>query len=73
MEEKLTHEVEEIKHRLIVLEKVVTSLIEIEEVSPKNLSKEERRHLERTLSYIRSGRTDKFMSLDEFERKLNLK
>ncbi len=73
MEQKLTHEVEEIKHRLIILERIVTSLIEIEEVSPKNLTKEERRHLERTLSCIREGRNDKFMSLDEFERKLNLK
>jgi len=45
MEQKIAHEVEEIKHRLIVLEKVVTSLIEIEEVSPKNLSKQEKRHL----------------------------
>jgi len=73
MEQKIAHEVEEIKHRLIVLEKVVTSLIEIEEVSPKNLSKEERKHLERTLSYIREGRYDKFMSLDEFEKRLNLR
>jgi hypothetical protein len=68
----LAHEVKEIKQRLIILEKVVTSLIEIEEVSPKNLTKEERRRLERTLSYIREGRHDKFMSLSEFERKLNL-
>lgn len=71
MEQKLAHDVEEIKHRLVVLEKVVTSLIEIEEVSPENLPKEERRHLERTLSHIREGRHGKFMSLDEFERKLN--
>jgi hypothetical protein len=35
--------------------------------------REERRHLERTLSYIREGKNEKFMSLDEFERKLNLK
>ena len=54
------------------MEKVVTSLIEIEEVSPKNLTKEERGHLKRTLSYMRKGRHDKFMSLDEFERRLNL-
>ncbi|MCX6821594.1 MAG: hypothetical protein NTW30_02325 [Candidatus Aenigmarchaeota archaeon] len=72
MEQKLAHEVEKLKHRVIVLEKVVTSLVEIEEFSPKNLSRQEKRHLERTLRYIREGRHDKFMGLDEFERKLNL-
>lgn len=54
------------------LEKLMTMLMEIEEVTPEKLTKRERNHLERTSRYLREGRTDKFMSLEEFQQSLGL-
>lgn len=71
-QQQLTHEIKELKHRLVMLEKMVTILIEIEEVSPANLTKKERSHLERTSRCLREGRADKFMNLEEFQRRLGL-
>jgi DNA invertase Pin-like site-specific DNA recombinase len=72
MEQKLVEEVNELKQRVVMLEKIVTSLIEIEEVSSKNLTKKERKELERTLKYVKEGRADKFMSLEELRRRVSL-
>jgi hypothetical protein len=72
MEQKLVEEVNELKQRIIMLEKIVISLIEIEEVSSKDLTRKERKELERTLKYAREGRADKFMSLEELRRRISL-
>ena len=55
-----------------MLEKIVTGLIEMEELSSKDLTKKERKELERTLKYINKGRTDKFMTLGELRTRLKL-
>lgn len=62
----------ELKQRLVVLEKIVTGLIEIEEVSLKNLTKEEKKQLEKTLKYMSKGESEKFMSLEDLGKKLGL-
>lgn len=72
MEQKLAEEVNKLKQRVIMLEKIVTNQIEIEELSEEDLTKEERKELERTLRYIKEGRTDKFLSLEELKRRLRL-
>lgn len=70
MEQKLIKEVNKLKQRMIMLEKTVTNLIEIEEVNPKNLTKDEKKNLRRTLKNINKGKFEKFISLEDLKKKI---
>lgn len=72
VQQELTQEVEELKDRVATLERVMGMLMEVEEVSPENLTKRDRAHLERTSRYLREGRSNKFVTLEEFQKRLGL-
>ena len=66
-----THsEIDELKERVSSLEKVVLTLVSIERISRKDLTKSQKNLLKKTLDDIKHKRHDKFMSLDAFRRKL---
>ena len=67
---KTYSEIDELKERISSLEKVVLTLVSIEKISRKDLTKSQKDLLKKTLDDIKHKRHGKFMSLDQLKRKL---
>lgn len=65
---ELAHEVEELKHKVVVLEKLVLTMVSVEKISRKDLTKEQKSLLDETLDDIRNNRLDRFISFEEFKK-----
>ena len=72
MKQDLIEDVKTLKQRVFLIEKLVINMIGIEEINLKKLSAGEKRSLKRTLGYIREGKSDKFMDLEDLRKNLNL-
>lgn len=67
---ELAHEVEELKHKVVVLEKLVFTMVSVEKVSRKDLTKEQVNLLDETLDDIINKRHDRFISFEDFKKRL---
>lgn len=66
----LKHKIQQLEKRVSLLEKIASNFIEIEKVTPKDLTKEESKLLKETSEDIKHKRWNRFMTLEELERKL---
>lgn len=67
---ELAHEVEELRHKVVILEKLVFTMVSVEKVSRKDLTKAQTLLLDETLDDIRNKRYDRFISFDEFKNRV---
>jgi len=67
---ELAHEMEELREKVVVLEKLVFTMVSVEKISRKDLTKEQINLLDETLGDIRNNRHDKFISFDEIKERV---
>lgn len=70
MKIQLINEVEELKERMIVLEKIVVSLITLEKISEKDLTASQRKLLRESLEDIKKRKYDNFLSLEDVKKSI---
>lgn len=67
---ELAHEVEELKHKVVTLEKLVLTMVSVEKISRKDLTKEQRILFDETLDDIMNKRYDRFLSFEELKKRI---
>ncbi len=65
---ELAHEVEELRHKVVILEKLVFTMVSVEKISRKDLTKEQINLLDETLDDIINKRHDRFISFEDFKK-----
>ncbi|TRZ54044.1 hypothetical protein D4Q76_03310 [archaeon] len=67
---ELAHEMEELKGRVVMLERLVLTMVSVEKISRKDLTKEQRTLFDETLDDIMNKRYGRFISFEQFKKRV---
>ncbi len=67
---ELAHEMEELREKVVVLEKLVLTMVSIESISRRDLTKQQINLLDETLDDIRNNRHNKFISFEQLKTRV---